>query len=395
MAKKHIPKLLVVFDTNVLYTQVASDLVRNDVQHLISENSTHPDLKISWHLPEVVLGERKYQMLEEAKKLLPNMQKLEKLLGHGFGIGEDTLKLHVDEAIEKSINQFKFQTTGLDTAAVDWRNLIARSVGREPPFEPSEKEKGFRDSIIAHSFAQLHKSSPSTPRVCLLALVSEDKRLRDYASELVDGANNVRILKSLNELESLINTLVSTIPEEFAIELAGKAAKLFFEKENKKTFYYKESIGEKIREQYAEELSNTIMPDHLRSNGTWWISNPIFIRKERQRIHWISPIEPEFEIYHYESDERTEKLFEGLGGIWGSQMPSKGEVVNKPSPSPTPKTPGGILGFGLNQKKIVDLKGRDKFEVHWSANLSSAQNLTSPHLEKIQYVGNNLEEGSS
>ena len=70
MAKKHVPKLLVVFDTNVLYSQVASDLVRNDVQRLISENSTHPDLKIDWYLPEVVVGERKYQMLAKAKELL-------------------------------------------------------------------------------------------------------------------------------------------------------------------------------------------------------------------------------------------------------------------------------------------------------------------------------------
>ena len=350
MAKKHIPKLLVVFDTNVLYTQVASDLVRNAVQHLISENSTHSDLKIGWYLPEVVVGERKYQMLEKAKKLLPNMQKLERLLGHGFGIGEDTLNLHVDEAIEKSIKQYKFQTIVLDTAAVDWRNLIARSVSREPPFEPSEKEKGFRDSMIAHSFAQLHKSSPTTPRVCRLALVSEDQRLREYASELVDGANNVRILESLDELESLINTLVSMIPEEYAVELAEKAAKRFFEKENEETFYYKENIREKIREHYAKKLRNTIIRGHLRKGGTWWISKPKFIKKERQKIHWISPVEPEFEIYHYESDDG---------------------------------------------KKVIDLKGREKFEVHWSANLSPAQNLTSPHLERIEYIGNNLVEGSS
>jgi len=81
MAKRHIPKLLVVFDTNVLYTQVASDLVRAEVQRIIEENSNHPDLIIEWHLPEVVIGERKYQMLVKAKELIPNLSKLEKLLG--------------------------------------------------------------------------------------------------------------------------------------------------------------------------------------------------------------------------------------------------------------------------------------------------------------------------
>jgi len=45
------PILKVVFDTNVLYTQVASDLVRSSLATLVHENSEHNDLKIEWHLP--------------------------------------------------------------------------------------------------------------------------------------------------------------------------------------------------------------------------------------------------------------------------------------------------------------------------------------------------------
>lgn len=396
MAKKRIPKLIVVFDTNVLFTQIASDLVRNDVQRIVSENSAHPDLKISWYLPEVVIGERKYQMLEKAKELLPNMQKLERLLGHNLGVGEDTLELHVDKAIRNSIDQYKFLTASLDTSAVDWSNLIYRSISRDPPFEPGEKEKGFRDSIIANSVAQLHGSFPKTPSVCRVALVSEDQRLREYVAELVDGANNVRILKSLDELESLINTLVSTIPEEFAAELVKKAYKIFFEKGNERTFYYKEKIGEKISERYANELSDTIIPGHLRSGGTWWISEPIFIKKERQRIHWVSPVEPEFEIYHYEEGVENQNPLAGLANAISPQTPNKGEVVSMPPPSLAQLgLTRGLLGSALSQKKVVDLKGREKFEVHWSANLSQAQNLTSLKLENILRIGNNLAEGGS
>lgn len=60
MTKIKTPKLLVVFDTNVLFTQVASDLVRHDIKRIIQENSNHPDLTIGWYLPDVVIGERKY-----------------------------------------------------------------------------------------------------------------------------------------------------------------------------------------------------------------------------------------------------------------------------------------------------------------------------------------------
>jgi hypothetical protein len=396
MKRKSIPRLAVVFDTNVLFTQVASDLVRNDVQRIVLENSNHPDLAISWYLPEIVIGERRYQMLGKAKELLPNMQKMEKLLGHNFGVGENTLEIHVDRAIDTSIEKCKFQIAALNTTDVDWTNLILRSVNRKPPFEVNEREKGFRDAIIAHSFLQLCKSSPSTPSVCRLALVSEDQRLREYVSELTTDAKNIRVLKGLDELESLINTLVSTIPEEFAAELAQKAGKIFFEKENNKSFYYKENIGEKIREQYSKELNDSIIPGHLRSGGTWWISGPIFIKKERQRVHWVSMVEPEFEVYHYELAERGENALLGLAGMMGSQSSN---TLTNALIAPPVATPGGLgrgfLGEALPSKKIVDLKGKEKFEVHWSTSLSQAQNLTSPKLEKIQYVGNNVNESSS
>ena len=385
MAKKRTPRLLVVFDTNVLYTQVASDLVRAELQRIIEENSNHPDLLIEWYLPDVVLGERKYQMLQKAKELLPNLEKLEKLLGHSFGVGVDTLELHVDNAINRSIQKYDFNTARCDVKGVDWADLISRSVTREPPFEPNEKEKGFRDSIIAQSFVQLHGSSPATPNVCRLALVSSDQRLREYVEELTQNAKNVRILSKLDELESLINTLVSTVPEEFVAELTKKASKLFFEKETEKTFYYKESIRDKIKEQYATELKDTILPGHVRTGGTWWISEPIFIKKERQRIFWVSAVEPEFEISHYKYVEPQQNALSGLADL-GSQ--SLGGLASA-------QRGLGLLGTALSSKKIIDMKGREKFEVHWSANLSQAQNLTSPRLEKITHIGNDFEENNS
>lgn len=392
MAKKRIQKLIVIFDTNVLFTQVAADLIRNDTQRIIEDNSNHIDLEIEWCLPDVVIGERKYQMLGKASELLPNMQKLERLLGHKFGVGEDTLELHVDKAINNSIGKHKLRKISINVNEIDWGDLIERSVKRLPPFESTEKEKGFRDSIIAHSFLQLHRASPSTPNICRLALVSEDQRLRDYVAELTQNSNNVRILKGLDELESLINTLISTVPEDFAEELTKKAGKVFFEKGNEKTFYYKEGIGEKIREQYSNELKRTILSGHMRANGTWWIAQPIFIKKDRQQIYWVTPVEPEFEIYHYENDGTDQNPFAGLADLFAAQSKGITNIADTPSSQLIQGGLGGILGGALPQKKITDLKGRDKFEVHWSTTLSQAQNLTSPKLVKIEYVGNSLPE---
>lgn len=401
MTKKKTPKLLVLFDTNVLFTQVASDLVCLKAKTLVKENSQHPDLIIEWYLPEVVIGERRYQMLQKAKELLPNMQKMEKLLGHNFGVGENTLELHVDNAINESIRECEFKRATIDTKEINWENLISRSIKREPPFEANEKEKGFRDSIIAHSFLHLHKNSPSTPNICLLALISEDQRLIDYVTELTVGSKNVRILSSLDQLESLINTLISTIPENLVADLAQKAGKLFFEQEDTKSFYYKENIREKIQDTYSNELSNTILSGYLRNEKTWWILEPIFIKKERQRIHWITTVEIEFEIYHFERIDTSQDSLFGSQQTLSTQSPNKeiGKgISNLNSLSPPPATPSlglGLLGRTLSQKKIVDFTGKEKFEIHWSTTLSRTRHLTGPKLEKILYIGNDLPEVST
>lgn len=329
------------------------------------------------------------------------MQKLEKLLGHSFGVGEDTLELHVDKAISNSIKDCGFQIATIDTNEIDWGDLISRSIKREAPFEAKETEKGFRDSIIAHSFLNLQKNSPSTPNICRLALISNDQRLRDYVTELTVKSKNVRILSNLEELESLINTLVSTITEEFAVEFAQKAGLLFFEKGNNKTFYYKEGIGEKIREQFSKELRNTILPAHIRNDGTWWISNPIFIKKEQRRIHWITIVEPEFEICHFEDNDQRPNQLQSLAEILNPQSTNKGFGIGAQNASTALSAlsqklrVGGLLGAVASQKKIVDLTGKDKFEIHWSTTLSQAQNLTAPKLDSIQYMGNNLTEENS
>jgi hypothetical protein len=50
--KPDVRELLTVFDTNALWTQNPGDLINADMRTLVTSNSAHADLKISWHLPE-------------------------------------------------------------------------------------------------------------------------------------------------------------------------------------------------------------------------------------------------------------------------------------------------------------------------------------------------------
>ena len=117
--KKSKPKLLVVFDTSVLFDRVAYNLMQSEVRQLIEMNSRHPDLSIKWCFPGIVIDERRYQMQNKAFELLPSIEKLEKLLGHNLNITKDILVNRVDAAIDKQLDELNISTLNIDTVKVD------------------------------------------------------------------------------------------------------------------------------------------------------------------------------------------------------------------------------------------------------------------------------------
>ena len=381
--KKTKPELRVVFDTSVLFTQVAYDLVKSEVRQLIEANSKHPDLSIRWYLPSIVIDERRYQMQCKARELLPYITKLEKLLGHNLNITDDILASRVDDAIEKQLGELEISKLNIDITKVDWENLMHRSVNRHPPFEHSDKEKGFRDALIAETFLQLVKQSPVTPNICRLAIVTGDGLLKEYITSSTPDTKNVRILSAINELESLINTLVSEVTEEFVAVFKKKADDFFFVQENKATLYYKKALRDKIKASYGDQLKEVPSEGLFRENGTFWIADPVFVKKERQRIFWITPVYVEFKLFKYERQETTTERF----AIPPSPLQQFAEqnVVRKSGrglPEPLKAVP----------ERVDVVTGQSQFEIYWSTNITQGKKLTFPRIDKIQFVGTKWEK---
>ena len=382
------PELKVLFDTSILYTQVAYDLTRPDVRQLIEKHSSHPDLALSWYLPRVVVDERQYQMQQRALALLPNLEKLERLLGHKLNITPDILATRVEAAINDQIENMSISVLDLDTNAVDWPTVITRAVRREPPFEAGDTEKGFRDCLIAQTFFQLVRDSPTTPGHCRLAVVTGDKRLAEYVREGTNAAKNVRVLVSVDDLESLINTLVSEVTEEFVSDLKSQVQTFFFEQAKKSGLYYRKRLRDRLREAFSNELDVVRNEGEHRENGTWRIGAPVFNRKEGQRTYWVTTITVEAKLFEYQrptvltSSELTPlanfgRLPSGIGSTLGDL---------------------GRVGVGVDWQEILTGSpqklekqeigtGRTKFQVHWSVNITQTARLVSPRIEELELIG--------
>ncbi len=295
--KRQNPQLRVVFDTNALYvtpTSIgsASDLVRKEIGDLIAE-AKYPDLDILWYFPEIVRHERQYQMQTEALKLRSAINKIERLLSHNLALTDRVLSDHVERKINESEKTLGLQEIKLDHNKVDWGALINAAIYRLPPFSAGEKEKGFRDAIVAESFVQLVAESPKTPRICRLVLVTSDELLSKAVDKRISGLPNASVLSSIDELKGLINTLVSDVDEEFIAGLKPKATRLFFTASDDKDtqLFFKGDVQGRIRAKFKQELAARPEGTTFRSDGTWTVNYPNFARKEGRRIFWTSRID--------------------------------------------------------------------------------------------------------
>ena len=427
MAAKTRPavrELRVVFDTNPLYTQAPSDLVNADARKLIQDNSAHPDLQITWIIPDIVVSERHYQMQEQAEGLLPAFQKINALLGIGISLAPDGLSPKIATVIDSEIVALKMQRLPLDPARVDWQGILRDSAFRLPPFQPGKSEKGFRDAMILESFAQLVEGAPTSAARCRLALVTGDDRLTLAAKARIGAFANAEVLSGLEELRNLISTLISTVDESFVKDWREKARKLFFIPGQTDTLYFREKIAEAIRGKYRDKLKE--LPDGATTREAEGIlvSPPRFLKKEQQRVHWSSQIAFTADAYKITTSSRrlsdilrlaannnpgvstssvglgsnVYTLGSPVGGVYGLGGPVGGPVVGVDSS-------GGLGGVSITVPKYITTtdtqslfdttpevtktlfkKGRTVFEVAWSTTVAKNKKLVRPTIDGISFV---------
>jgi len=387
------PQLRVAFDTNILYTGSASDLIQQEATKLIQE-SVFPDLEIEWYLPDIVRHERQYQMQKRAADLLPALAKVEKLLGHNLGITESILIDRVAEAVRQRCDELKLLSLGLSYADVDWNRVALDAVYRRAPFEDGEKEKGFRDCVVVESFLQLVANSPKTPSVCRIVLLTKDGLVAHAAKARTAECSNVSVLSTLDELKGLINTLVSQVSEDFLATLKPKAQKLFFLTKDESTLFYKAGVRELLEERYKAELSATPAGATSRKNGTWGISPPNFVKKTGKRIQWSSRIAIESESS--KGSSVTNWATDFVAPLPKLKEPSVDDymLAARPFFSKELRPLSDMAGsewYPMNPVTVVPWvtthKGSDIYEVYWSADVTTSRELRKPSIDDIKHLG--------
>jgi len=387
--KLRIPELRVVFDTSVLVTEAVSELIRREVVDIIQNHSKHPDLRVSWCIPTIVLHERRYQMQQRAHDLLPQIGKTEKLLGHNLNITQDILDQRVQAVLDAAIAKLNLTLIHLDTTKVDWSALIEAAAYRRPPFEAGKKEKGFRDAIALECVAQLVLASPQTPSVCLIAFVSSDAVLAEAARNRIGHAGNVRILETIDDLIALINTLISQVGEDVVEDIRKRANGYFFKPQDKTTFYYKGDVLSKIRGQVGTELSRIPEGATFQDEERITIGWPEFQRKEARRFHWITRI-----TFTYKLSRQLESPPAPEPGRIYDPSTFYADMLTQSAPTPnfvpTANTLSGLLGLAVQSRQSIG-SAKKTVEVHWSVSVDVQKRLSSAQIHDLRFAGVSVE----
>jgi len=376
LANHQPPSIHVVLDTNCLFTEAADKLIATDLSAFILNDSQQLGLKITWYLPSIVKAERKYQMAERGKKLLPALVKVESLLGHALGINAEVLEGRVDDAIKRQIDRHHLAELELAAAKVNWDTVIHSAAQRLPPFEAGEKEKGFRDALVLETFDQLAASLPKSSASARVILLSSDKLLQVATRERFKDRSNVLIADGLDEVRTILNAVASHLTQEAIGSILPKASKLFFTgMDNHESLYYRAQVQKEINRQFKDQYENPPEADSSVEVKKVLIGPPTFLAKDRQRLSLSSKI-----TFSLESTKAITRSVPRIGASTGLL----GAIGNPPKPPSTGLLSLAMLGSSSHEiVEEVKRTGEAIFEVFWIVTLNRRGGLANPHLDKI------------
>lgn len=392
--------LKILLDTSVLFSPSPTLPINFELNKLISQSKNYTGL--AWYIPEIVVDERKYQLITTAEELFRATKTLEKLLGQSFEKKFDSITKRIDEVFDNVKNTNLLRIFELDNSKVNWHQIFKNSAYRLPPFKPGDTEKGFRDAVVLESYIQLLSESQTDPHPCRVVLATSDNLLARATRERIKGMKNSHPPSNIGEIRELINVLLTRVDENLTEKVREMARDYFFNSESNESLFFKMKLQNKIESEFRKELLELPEGAEKRSNDIWNVAPPEFQKKDGARWTWVNNVSLSHRAYR-----TIYTPFSQIPGqyITGSYIGAGAATPGTLFPSeftlgPTQIYHTGIVSAGsLEQnlltsgsivypvdsifpKEVLVAMGRTDFEINWSIEINK-EILSDPRIEKI------------
>jgi hypothetical protein len=258
MAKPYkLPPFTVVVDTNAIYPKDVTNIVGPKFLDLWKECAALTHLRLV--IPEVVRGERLYQLTVVAQQALDSAAKsLERLVKVSGGVAPKTPDLDgVKNAIETRfdawVKEFGAIIAPIPFNKIEWPKVVGDAIWRVRPFTPpadeKDSEKGFRDCLILETLGELVHSTTEQ-----VVFISKDSLLRETAVGRF-AAKEFAAYEDVAGFASYLNLAKDKTNQAFAQAVLQKVPQIFYTPNDPNCVYNKFDVASRIFKQFSGLLN--------------------------------------------------------------------------------------------------------------------------------------------
>ncbi len=255
----------VVADTNVLFPRNPTSLLSDKFQATWDECAKLANLRLL--IPEIVRGERLYQLTCVAQDSLANADKNFASLAKVSGFSMQplpsitTIKAGIENRFDEWAKAKAVEIVPLPYDTISWPKVVNDAIWRNAPFTPAregkDSEKGFRDCLILETLAGVLLEADAQ-----VVFISGDNLLRESAMARFES-NSFAAYENMEGFHSYLTvtrTQMAEAEKQTAQKIIQAAPKVFYSADNPKCVYTSLNIYQHIAHQYAAELASVDKP---------------------------------------------------------------------------------------------------------------------------------------
>jgi PIN domain len=253
MAKKMPASFVVVIDTNAIFPKDIANIVSPKFNAIWDECLTISDLQLV--VPEVVRGERLYQLVQVAKQSLENATKNFETFKKVSGLKAQTLptiqtiQIAAEHKFDDWLKGLKAKTAPIPYENINWKRVVNDAIWRVSPFEAGtgekDTEKGFRDCLVLET---LH-SIVSATKGQQVIFISGDSELRNATAHRF-GSKVLAAYENLAGFASFLKLTREKKNQEYIQLILEKTPSVFFKANDPECVYIKFNLGNRLIEEY-------------------------------------------------------------------------------------------------------------------------------------------------
>jgi hypothetical protein len=340
-------------------------------------------------IPEIVRGEREYQMRNEYREVSSHLTKAESLFGQQWGITQNVVEERIAARIADELAQHRIEVVPCDIERVDWASVMRRSCFREPPFQRGPTEKGFRDAVVCETFIQLATDLVGGDTA---VLVSNDRLIKKYIDSCEVEGSRARVVDDLKALHDEIELRVANVDEETQTFLERRAQQIFLPFENKEDpacLWTREKLYRRIWAEHGDRLK-AVPQGFEYVFMAHDLSNARLVSKEGPRVHFQSTysVQSAFRFWVQAANSGHEAKATTLASLLGT-------LQDVPDSNDQPSQRGllGLLGAAAaGEWKQFPKDAKDTILIDWSATFSRRRTLTHSTISGQERPFNNRTE---